>query len=525
MRLKEFHIKNFRGYKDEVSVSFDNLTIFVGRNDIGKSTILEAMDIFFNDKNAINPIDKGDINKDAMHAGDMETVFTAVFDNLPDKIVVDETVETSLQDEMLLDSNGCLTVVKRFLAAGKPKVYIKANHPSNGECNNLLLLKIGDLKKKADGLDCSDKTKKAFLRKAIWDKFDDELQLVEQEIDTAGGEGMKDIWVKLEKYLPIYSLFQSDRSNSDKDKEAQDPLKEAVKEILADQTLLEKLNEVATEVRTKLQEVTSATLHKIEQMNSEIANSLNPSIPTVEDLKWADVFKNVSITSDNDIEINKRGSGVKRLILLNFFRAKAERMIAETNHTDIIYAIEEPETSQHIRHQRLLIESFKNIASTPNAQVVMTTHSSHIVKMLSFDNLRLIEEDNGSKVIRLVDPACLPIPSLNEINYSAFGEYSVEYHNELFGYLQAIAISENPDNSREGKFDNWLVGKGCSKTETWIKIDKNGSQTPMQVTIELYIRNSIHHPENTLNAAYSFDKLKISIDEMRSILLSLLPIN
>lgn len=520
MRLKEFKIKNFRGYKDEVNISFDNLTIFVGRNDIGKSTILEAMDIFFNDKNAVNPIDKGDINKDAMHTGDMETVFTAVFDNLPDKIVVDETVETSLQDEMLLDCNGYLTIVKRYQSAGKPKVYVKANHPSNQECNNLLLLKISDLKSKATGLECTDKKKKSLLRKAIWNKFKDNLQLAENEIETTG-DGMKDIWVKLEKYLPIYSLFQSDRSNSDKDKEAQDPLKEAVKEILSDQALLEKLNEVATEVRTKLQEVTSATLHKIEQMNPEIANSLNPSIPMVEDLKWADVFKSVSITSDNDIEINKRGSGVKRLILLNFFRAKAERMITETNHTNIIYAIEEPETSQHIHHQRLLIESFKDIASAPNAQVIMTTHSSHIVKMLSFDNLRLIEDNNGQKNIRTVNSACLPIPSLNEINYSAFGEYSVEYHNELFGYLQARAISEDPKYSGEDEFDVWLVNKGCVKAKNWKRPKNNGNISQKQETIELYIRNFIHHPENPLNSEYTFEEMKASIEEMRRILQNL----
>ena len=56
MRLKEFRIKNFRSYKDEVTVKFNDLTVFVGRNDIGKSSILEAMDIFFNDKNAINTL-------------------------------------------------------------------------------------------------------------------------------------------------------------------------------------------------------------------------------------------------------------------------------------------------------------------------------------------------------------------------------------------------------------------------------------------------------------------------------------
>ena len=50
MRLKQMKIKNFRGYKDETIVDFDNLTAFIGKNDAGKSTILEALEIFFNNK-------------------------------------------------------------------------------------------------------------------------------------------------------------------------------------------------------------------------------------------------------------------------------------------------------------------------------------------------------------------------------------------------------------------------------------------------------------------------------------------
>lgn len=520
MRLKSFSIKNFRGYKDTVTIDMSDLTVFVGRNDIGKSTILEALDIFFNDKNAISPIEYADINKNALASGDAETIFTAVFDNLPTSIIIDEAVSTTLQDEMLLDSNGCLTVVKRFQGASKLKTFIKANHPNHPECNNLLVLKISDLKSKAKDLTCSDKTKKSFLRKAIWNHYSDNLQLSEREIDTTG-DGLKDIWQKLERYLPIYSLFQSDRSNSDKDKEAQDPLKEAVKEIFSDEAILDKLTEVANEVRNKLQTVTSATLDKIEEMNSEIAQSLNPSIPSVESLKWADVFKNVSITSDNDIAINKRGSGVKRLVLLNFFRAKAERMMSESNHTDIIYAIEEPETSQHIYHQRMLIKSFKDIANKPHAQIIMTTHSSHVVKMMSFDNLRLVEENNGIKNVRVVTPSCLPIPSLNEINYSAFSEYSAEYHDELYGHLQNMAIDEDENNSREDSFDNWLVGKGCIKNKTWEKIKGNNNVSQKRFTIQTYIRNKVHHPENPRNQNYTFDELKASIDEMRDIVLAL----
>lgn len=516
MRLKEFRIKNFRSYKDEVIVKLNDLTVLVGRNDIGKSSILEAMDIFFNDKNAINPLEMSDINKSALQAGDNETLLTAVFDNLPESILIDETVNTTLAAERLLDANGTLTVVKRYQGASKVKIYIKAKHPSNPECNNLLLLKINDLKRKAEGLACENRTKKSLLRKAIWEHFVDNLQLIESEIDTSG-EGLKDIWEKLDNYMPIYSLFQSDRSNSDKDKEAQDPLKEAVKEILAEEDVKNRLQIVANYVKGKLETVTNATLSKIAEMNPEIAHALNPSIPPVETLKWTDVFKNVSITSDDDISINKRGSGVKRLILLNFFRAKAERMMNDSNHNSIIYAIEEPETSQHIQHQRLLIDAFKSISSSPNSQIILTTHSSHVVKMMDSENLRLIRENDGSKTITKVESYCLPQLSLNEVNYIAFGEYSEIYHDELFGYLQSKAIEEDFNNGKEANFDNWLVSKGCIKSKTWVRQLADGSTRSNYYTLQTYIRNYIHHPENLQNEKYGFDELKSSIDKLRLI--------
>lgn len=46
-------IKNFRGYRDSTSINIQELTAFVGKNDSGKSTVLEALDIFFNDGKGI----------------------------------------------------------------------------------------------------------------------------------------------------------------------------------------------------------------------------------------------------------------------------------------------------------------------------------------------------------------------------------------------------------------------------------------------------------------------------------------
>ena len=38
MKIKNFKIRNFRGYKGEVTIDFDNFTAFVGKNDIGKAS-------------------------------------------------------------------------------------------------------------------------------------------------------------------------------------------------------------------------------------------------------------------------------------------------------------------------------------------------------------------------------------------------------------------------------------------------------------------------------------------------------
>jgi hypothetical protein len=212
---------------------------------------------------------------------------------------------------------------------------------------------------------------------------------------------------------------------------------------------------------------------------------------------------------------------VKRLVLLNFFRAEAEKTRNERNHPTVIYAIEEPETSQHIYHQKLLIDSLNKLSTKSNVQIILTTHSSFMVKQLKYSDLRLINDDGNGRTVTNVVPGVLPYPSLNEVNFSAFGDYSIEYHNELYGYLQSIAIDDNPSNEREKNFENWLVGKGCEQTKSWVR-EKNGIAQPSQLeTLHTYVRNAIHHPENKNNPKYTSQELKDSIEGMRSLIKSL----
>ncbi|WP_375579639.1 ATP-binding protein [Marivirga tractuosa] len=503
MRLLTAKIKNFRSYREQVEISAGNLTTLVGKNDIGKSSILEALDVFFNKGKGTIKLDKDDVNKTSLEENNKITEFTLIFDQLPDSLVIDSTNETSLGAEFLLNADGHLEIIKRYSNGGTEKVFIKANHPTNGNCSNLLLKTQRELQGiiNDEEIECENRTRNAVMRASIWSHHSGNLDLEEIEIDVTKGE-TKSIWDKLESYLPLYSLFQSDRKNSDSDNEVQDPLNEAVKQIMNDGEIQSTLAGIAEQVERKLQEVAGLTLAKLREMNPEIADSLNPEIPSSDSLKWHDVFKKVSITGDEDIPINKRGSGVKRLILLNFFRAEAERRRIERNVPSVIYAIEEPETSQHTAHQKMLIRSLIDLSGSDNTQILLTTHSPVIVKELIFDQLRLILLEHGNKVVKSVTPGQLPYPSLNEVNFTAFEEITEEYHNELYGYLESEELINDFKNGKD--------------TIEYIRLRRDGSTLTEQKVLTEFIRHQIHHPENTHNTRFTEAQLSESIGLMRT---------
>ena len=56
---------------------------------------------------------------------------------------------------------------------------------------------------------------------------------------------------------------------------------------------------------------------------------------------------------------------------------------------------------------------------------------------MNFEHLRLIAQTEQEKAIDAVLPNQLPYPSLNEVNFLAFSEVTEEYHNELYGFIEA----------------------------------------------------------------------------------------
>jgi len=94
--------------------------------------------------------------------------------------------------------------------------------------------------------------------------------------------------------------------------------------------------------------------------------------------------------------LNKRGSGIRRLVLMSFFRAVAEGIDSAENPKSIIYAVEEPETSQHPSYQAKVAESLISLSQRVNRQVIITTHIPGLAALLPTNSLRLVDKPDGT---------------------------------------------------------------------------------------------------------------------------------
>lgn len=402
MRLKCLKLTHFRGYRNTTRIPIDEaLTGVVGRNDYGKSTILEALAVFFEADGA--KADKSDMNCFSLAEGAEQFEIACEFDDLPDSLVLDENVETTLTQEHLLNADGALEIVKTYKAAtGKvERTTIRCQHPSDQALSTLLSLKMADLKRLgeqrgvADGV--ADKRVASLWRQAIRDAAAPiPCQETLLDVDKGLSTDSKSIWGKIQDQLPTFALFKADRESSDGDAEAKNPLQQAVKDAQA--ALQDQISVLERHIEASVLDVAARTLDKLREMAPELASELTPRFK--EKPKWSFSF---TLDGENGIPINKRGSGVRRLILLNFFRAEAERAVLGSQR-NVIYAIEEPETSQHPNYQMMLMKALLELSDQPHRQIIVTTHVPALAGLIPIDGVRYVTKDErGVPIVKMPD--------------------------------------------------------------------------------------------------------------------------
>jgi len=132
MKLHSLQIKGFRCYEDSGLIPIKNLSVFIGENDAGKSTIRDAIELLL----ILKSPDSSDFH---IHGNDCvpEVTIEGIF-TLPQ-----ERQATEL-DQYLIDNQ--LKLKKVFSAAGGMKCFVYKNCYENDQLNDYRQLKVEDLK-------------------------------------------------------------------------------------------------------------------------------------------------------------------------------------------------------------------------------------------------------------------------------------------------------------------------------------------------------------------------------------------
>ena len=178
--------------------------------------------------------------------------------------------------------------------------------------------------------------------------------------------------------------------------------------------------------------------------------------------------------------------------------------------------IDEPELSMHPKWQQKVLQYYRSLFNkngTQDAQIILATHSEYVLRsaLEDRDNVLIValSDNNGTIFSKSITaPSIMPTITSAETNYLAFGILSVDYHIELYGYLQ-----NKTGNFTVKDCDRYIV----AQTELYnpalhakpsFFTSPNGHTISYQ-TLPTYIRNSIDHPDPTRN--YTQEELKCSI--------------
>jgi len=476
MQLKKIEIENFKGIKSKKEISLEDFNVIVGQNDAGKSTILKALDCFLNG----TAIEKEDLNNDAENE---QITISLEFIPNSQEIIIDQNVSTTFEEEELTNSEKCLLIQKVWDTSKSkitPDTFIFRKKYSENDFLSLTekqlinnCKELGIETKKANGEEYNNKEKRLKIRNYNREN-EIEYNYEFEKLPTSGNSRFKIIHDKLKKILPRFEFFKADTPLSESDNTIQKFFK-----TLAINTIEEEID--TTEVEEAIRNKLSSVLENISKKINQVVIS-DEQVEPVVNFDWSKLVS-TSFKSKKDeyeVPLNSRGDGFRRITMMSYFEYLAEQQSSE--HQNIIFGFEEPETFLHPSGQENLFDKLSSLTEN-EYQVLLSTHSPIIVANTKKEKLIHIQRTNGHYNVT---------QQIEDIRYIA-DDLGIKVDNQfvsLFDKAKAFLLVEGIDDANAfihtcDKYkENGLIDKdfeeleiaiipigGCNSIKHWVSLD------------------------------------------------------
>ena len=574
MKIKKLILNNFRAFK-YAEINFDNFNCIIGKNDTGKSTILAALEWFFDQNRELN---ENDFAAAGFDWYEHET--PAYYDEITGETYQGECVKEFIYDDFYIsveiyfsdatlqnrtdecdfifskdfvskDGNICIEKymyhpfidkyppssryqmgyrikTQYFEKIEKPLSYctieeLKTAYNEIGKNADVLCKRLNQLEEERN----NKRKRRGVGTWIINTEIHDEVLNIKEQIcselynhyKSTGEricEGHGELFENLDSIeahfgliFPLYKLYTS-----------KTPINDYLNALFTPYN--------ASKVYKPIEE---AKFRAVEKLSEFLNLDGKNDIVYIKEKEKIDLFTQDSLVFRQKdfplrIPLKNRGEGMQLKIKNAVFRLLTE--IQTKNQINIVFAFEEPETHLHPSAQLEMYETIKDISKKSDYQVIITTHSPYIVKELAIDGSEPIviirEEGANESIISNLEKRVLPYVSMNEMNYIAFDEPSIEYHIELFGFIQQ-AVDGSPDDVDKCLFKNNFADRTYDyyfidpKTEDLIPDTKGGFQHAPK-TLPYCVRNQIDHPHDYNKQYGNRNMVEASIEIMRNAIIS-----
>lgn len=366
MFLHRIHIKNFRGLRD-VAVGFDELTVFIGSNNIGKTSILDAIQIC---------LSRTIFRRAGAFANyDFHLVDNSAQPQSADPIDITLTFLERNDGDWSIDLNQALSDVIQFTSEGKRTIILSITSSYNSDVDDFPV---------------------------DW-KF-----LDPQGNPLPKGRNARNA-TELQRLVPVFYLAAL--RDADQQFRAQSPFwGPFLRSLKVDTTEREEIEAMISALNDRVisSHAAFATVRERLQGTSQLVPLSAGDAVSIEAIP-AKVFDILSRTqvllsgkTGAKLPISSHGEGTQSLAVICLFQAFLEAKLLDSYSPDVapILALEEPEAHLHPS----AIRAVGSLLSNLGGQKIIATHSGDLVAAVPITSLRRLCRVNGDiKVHQVVE--------------------------------------------------------------------------------------------------------------------------
>lgn len=459
MRLKRLSIRNFRCYAS-IEIDIDKMHALVGSNGSGKSTVLRALDFFFNPSTK-KISEESFYQRDSALRIEVEALFSEL--NATEKetlasylrrdgsfhVMRTASMEADADDG---DEEGELKI-KILAHYCKPQPKIDWLNPANINSNSITEWWKEKEKLIHGGTSFADML--GTVKPKVGDWKANAAEFADEHLTA---EDYEDAWIPnpqgyagvLKATLPHFELIPAVRDAADESKVTKtNPFGRLIYEIIdtLDRDLRDEVDAKLRATTFKLnREGGKERAAKVAEVESTIQGFLAEMMPADLEIEFQAPTVEVLLTTpkvyvDDGFRggIDGKGHGLQRAVIFSILRAYAKLVTQREGRAKrtLILGVEEPELYMHPTALRTIRQVLRTIAEGDD-QVLCSTHNPLIVDVAYFDEIIRFEAPD-------MEDGKIPVgasPKHHQLPVNALVKDLVARHEHLKGRVTAESIRE-----------------------------------------------------------------------------------